>query len=97
MHEVEPTDDEATAPTFSPVPIRVKAEDDEPEEFGFFRAMQHVKSGKKITKIEWNSEDTYGFLHDGTVKLHKPDGKLYSWIISDGDLAGTDYTVVKEK
>jgi hypothetical protein len=27
--------------------------------------------------------------------LHKPDGKMYQWIINEGDMIGTDWIVIK--
>lgn len=61
----------------------------------FFKAMEFLATGSKIHKLEWEDEEFYGILSDGKVMLHKPDGKLYQWIISDGDLTGDDYVVIK--
>ena len=33
-------------------------------------------------------------LRDGFLMLHKPDGKFYQWVISEGDLTGTDYILL---
>lgn len=74
-------------PNISPIPIQ-------PKETNFPTAIQHIMIGKKITKLEWNDKEIYGILHSGILKLHKTDGKLYDWIISDGDLTGNDWIVI---
>lgn len=60
----------------------------------FPEAIARVIDDQKVTKKEWNDEQYYGKLEDGTLMLHKPDGKFYSWIISDGDLEGLDWYVL---
>lgn len=53
-----------------------------------------AEHGKHITKKEWGNPAVYGVL-DGTVlKLMKEDGKLYNWIIGDGDLSGEDWIIL---
>lgn len=60
----------------------------------FPEAIKAVKEGKKITKIEWDNENIYGVLKDGFLMLHKADGQFYQWILSDGDVIGTDFIVL---
>jgi len=60
--------------------------------YAFPEALQAVTSGYKITKAEWGDDEYYCVLHDGLLMLHKPDG-FHTWIISEGDLAGTDWQV----
>jgi len=60
----------------------------------FPQAMEKVIEGKKIHKIEWKDKEFYGFLNGEFLSLHKPDGRNYKWIISDGDLNGDDYIVL---
>ena len=61
----------------------------------FPEAIKAVIDGKKITKLEWNDKSITGFLGtDGHLKINLPD-KLNDWILSDGDLNGTDYIVVE--
>jgi hypothetical protein len=70
----------------SPVPV--------PAEMDFYTALQEIGLGKKATKKEWANPDIYGILKDGRLMLHKEDDKFYQWIISDGDMSGTDYVIV---
>lgn len=60
----------------------------------FEDAISKVKGGAKITKLEWNNPEYYGVFANGFLMLHKPDGKLYQWIISEGDLLGEDWIVM---
>ena len=60
----------------------------------FPAAMQAIKDGKKIHKLEWDVQEFYGFLNENILSLHKPDGKNYQWIINDGDVMGEDYIIL---
>jgi len=61
---------------------------------GFAEAIDEVRRGKKITKIEWGNVNLYGFLNEARLRLHKADGTLNDWIISEGDIIGNDWMVV---
>ena len=60
----------------------------------FPAAMQAVKDGKKVHKLEWQNQEFYGFMNENILSLHKPDGKNYQWIVNDGDVMGEDYIVL---
>lgn len=60
----------------------------------FYEAMKEVGEGNKIFRQEWDSKEYYGLIKDGVLMLHKPDGKFYHWIISDGDMSGKDWVVI---
>lgn len=74
----------------SPVPKK-KAE----RMFTFGEAMELVKDGKKITKLEWGTNEEYGFLKDGYLMIFRSN-KFFIWQVSDGDLLGTDWVIVAE-
>lgn len=63
-------------------------------QLNFSQAISELLAGKMVTKLEWNDKDYYGTLADNRLRLHKPDGQLYDWILSEGDLSGKDYIVV---
>ncbi len=71
----------------SPPPTKTKQLD-------FAEAVTELLAGKSVTKLEWNNLDYYGVLADSRLRLHKPDGELYDWILSEGDLSGKDYVVL---
>ena len=60
----------------------------------FYDALKEVMNGKKIFREEWEDKKYYGLLQDGKLCIHKPDEKIYTWTISDGDMAGTDWIVL---
>ncbi len=64
------------------------------ETLNFTDAIKKVAEGKKIHKLEWEDKEFYGFLYESQLCLHKPDGKNYTWTISEGDLLGDDFVVV---
>lgn len=74
----------------SPTPKAKKAV----TEIDFYKALKEIMTGKSVTRKEWGSRKTYCFLRDGRLSLHKPDGKDYDWIISDGDIYGDDWIVL---
>jgi hypothetical protein len=76
----------------TPLPKNIK---DEPG-LTFDKAIKCVMGGGKITKKEWNSPESYGFLNGKWLSLHKPDGINYQWLISDGDMLGEDWVVIEE-
>jgi hypothetical protein len=65
-----------------------------PVQMDFYDALREIMEGKIVTKLEWKNKGYYGVLDGSFLKLHKPDGKLYSWILNDGDINGTDYVLV---
>ena len=81
--------------TLSPTPIKPATKSEEGEVLmNFSQAIEVVLLDKKIHKLEWKDKQFYGVLHNEILMLHKPDGKLYPWKLSKGDLNGTDYIVV---
>ena len=76
-----------TATSPKPTTIEVKKMD-------FPEAIRQVIKGKSVTKLEWQNHEFYVNLEDGYLKLHKPDGKSYNLIVSDGDLMGEDWLLI---
>ena len=60
----------------------------------FPAAIRAVIDGQKITKLEWGDPGFYGVLKDGFLMLHKSNDTFYRWVISDGDLTGTDWVTI---
>ena len=76
---------------FSPTVVEKKKES---LTLDFPDAIREVMDGKKIFKLDWKEKEFYGVLRNGQLVLHKADGKFYQWIISEGDLFGTDWIVL---
>jgi len=62
----------------------------------FPEAIQAVKEGRRITKLEWGNIKIYGVLRNGLLMLHKDDGRDYQWLVSEGDLMGEDWIILPE-
>ena len=62
----------------------------------FTQAIQFLSRNTfcKVHKLEWEDKNYYAVLNNGTLHLHKPDGKFYNWIISEGDMSGEDYIIL---
>lgn len=78
----------------TPIPQEVETGIVPPKQIDFFEALKSVADGKSITKLEWKNENIIGLMHDGRLTILLEDKKLHDWIISDGDMAGTDYIVL---
>ena len=61
----------------------------------FCEALQEVMKNKKIHRLEWKDLQYYGFLKNSILTLHKPDDKLYQWVINDGDMNSIDWIVIE--
>lgn len=57
-------------------------------------AIREIISGKKVTRISWGNDD-YGFLKDEWLTIYT-GGKFHTWLVSQGDLEGNDWTVKYE-
>lgn len=85
---------EKTMQTQSPLPKQNKKQMQ--ATMNFYEALQEVMKNKKIHKLEWEDLQYYGLLKDGILTLHNPDNKFYQWVVSDGDMNGTDW-IISEK
>lgn len=73
----------------SPVPKKKQ-----PATMTFSEAVEQVLMGNSITKLEWADKEYHVLLDAERLRLHKPDGKYYDWIISEADARGDDYVFV---
>jgi len=61
----------------------------------FYDALREIASGKKAFRKEWEKKNFYGFLDgEGRLSLHDSEGKIHQWIVSDGDMNGTDWVII---
>lgn len=62
----------------------------------FFTALREILAGKKITRLEWESEAEYGYLKDGFLNInHKNDDKLHGWHLHESDINAEDWAVIE--
>ena len=65
---------------------------------GFGSAMAEVLKDKRVRRQEWEDKDVYLCLVQEQLMIYKTEDKLYHpLIITAGDIAGTDWEVIKEK
>lgn len=64
------------------------------KEFDFYAAIKEIVNGKKVSKAEWGNKKVYCLLEAGVLKIRKDDGKVYQWIVSEGDIIGKDWFIV---
>ncbi len=68
---------------------------DKPRTMDFPDAMREIMKGNKVARVEWGNTD-YCVLKDEWLGIFK-DGKYFKyWEISQGDIEGNDWIVVKE-
>lgn len=73
----------------SPVP---EAEIVKPISMSFGDAMGEVVNKKKITRVEWNDMEEYGYLKDEFLCIHTK-GKDHRWLVTEADLISADWIV----
>lgn len=82
----------------SPVPAKspTKANKESKNELiDFYDALKALAGGSKITKEEWGDIAIYCLLRNSRAQIFLTDGLFHDWIISDGDLAGEDWFVLR--
>jgi hypothetical protein len=61
----------------------------------FPSAMKEVIQGRKVRRIEWESEEVFVFLHDKYLSIQYPGKSPSPLLVSDGDLMGEDWIVLE--
>lgn len=77
----------------SPLPPK-KEEATNQNTYDFVQALDLLREGKKLGKIEWGDGWTV-FFDNGILKIKKPDDSIHNWILSIADTTGTDYIIAK--
>ncbi len=63
-------------------------------EMGFPDAMAAIIAGQTVRRLEWADEEEYCLLRDNFLSIHR-NGKFHSWTVSEGDMMGKDYVIVR--
>lgn len=65
---------------------------------GFPEAVVKLNYGKKVSRLEWDSRETYLHVADGFLCIHqKGDDALHACLVKDVDLKAVDWIVINEK
>lgn len=60
----------------------------------FMQAIEQINQGQKVTRVEWDSPEEYGFMgKDGFLSIHR-SGVDHRWLVNDGDMLATDWIAV---
>lgn len=76
----------------SPIPMKPAS----PTSLTWGQACAEVLIGKRVTREGWNDPQTCILLHANVLHLRRPDGSLHTLIVSEGDMAAADWTLVRE-
>jgi hypothetical protein len=57
-------------------------------------AIKEISNGKRVRRLSWPGED-YGVLENGWLSVFTK-GAIHTWTVSDGDMEGQDWIVIKE-
>ena len=60
----------------------------------FPQAMQAIRDGKSITKLEWDNPQDICQLRQEWLSIRR-SGKWHRWVINDGDVTGDDWIVIE--
>ena len=58
-------------------------------------AMKEVIKGNKVRRVSWETPTDHGLLKDEYLSIHTK-GAYHTWLVSEGDLSGNDWIVVKD-
>ncbi len=61
----------------------------------FPEAIKEIMKGRKVTRVEWDSNEEYAFLKDEFLSIHTR-GKDHTWLVRKVDMDGTDWVVLPE-
>lgn len=60
----------------------------------FYEALKAVAAGEKVRRQSWPTEDAM-FMQGGFLHVRNATG-VHKLLVSDGDLAGADWVVVRD-
>lgn len=75
----------------SPVPAQNKL-----LTMSFSEAIAVITLGGKMTRIDWNDKEEYGFLKNEYLHIHTK-GKAHQWLVSESDMKATDWFVLRDE
>lgn len=66
-----------------------------PETMTFPKALEEVMIGKRITRVDWDDEESFGLLRESYLSI-RINGKFHQWMVNDGDMMATDWYVLED-
>lgn len=80
----------------SPVPPASAQVNKKPEEMNFTKALEKVLEGRRITRLSWETNDTFGQIQNDQLHLFI-NGEFHSWTLVPGDITAEDWIVLPEQ
>lgn len=62
----------------------------------FYQALEQAYEGHRVTRLDWNDENEYGFMLNNFLSIHTK-GQDHTWIISYQDMIANDWVIVLPK
>lgn len=59
----------------------------------FSQAIDEIMAGKKVTRLEWDTNDEYCFEQGEMLSIYR-NGKVHQWLVSRGDIEANDWYVM---
>lgn len=59
-------------------------------------AMREILKGNNVRRMEWSDDSDHCLLKDGWLSIYI-NGGYHTWKVSDGDMEGNDWIVIKGK
>lgn len=80
----------------SPVPSKVVSG---PKTLSFLDAIREIMNGRKVSRLEWKTNDVYCGLVDNFLMVFRgdTDKMWHAWSVNDGDLFSTDWFVMPDQ
>lgn len=76
----------------SPVPQRATKP---PVEMSFCEALDQVLEGKRITRLDWDTNEIFGKLEADALKIFI-NGEYHAWELVPGDITAKDWVVLPD-
>lgn len=57
-------------------------------------AMKEVIKGNRIRRLSWDEASDHGLLKNSWLTIYTK-GKFHRWLVSEGDMEGQDFVVMK--
>lgn len=60
----------------------------------FSEAIKAILQGKRVHRLAWENKEWYGLLRNSKLQIHNPQKEFADWIVTEGDLEGTDWIIL---
>lgn len=57
----------------------------------FPQAMEVVRRGGRVRRLEWENKDVCVYMNDGRLKIFAEDNAEHDLVVNDGDMQGEDW------